>query len=210
MKLYCLLAMCAACSSVPADNKPDVSPGDASIPEASEEVVSDDAGEEAETSTGYVACITRWTVPTSYPRLASIYCTDSTGYTYLDGFWDDQLNLECYWKLASDFHTRCLPQNEQSEPLYDQSCANPISLAAVNKDGGLVEPFIGIDQVGDAGTTVIDYQIGMLYPDNQFSFRAVDFDSGAWQCYGTIHTWPPGFRLFYLGPKQDPTIFVEQ
>src|SRR5574337_1147074 len=100
-----------------------------------------DLGDVSDDSDVDSSCKNEVTKPTSYPRLLERDCTDSTGSQYLKDYWDTELSLGCQWNTTVDLKTRCIPENEQTAPLYaDSLCLTPIALSLNGSP-----PYIGLD-----------------------------------------------------------------
>jgi hypothetical protein len=92
----------------------------------------------------YDPCVTATQVATQYSRLMQNVCVDSNNNSYVESYFDTQLQIKCNWKLSSDFNVRCLPLSEQTPQYADDTCTTKIALAATDLSGKPTVKYIGL------------------------------------------------------------------
>lgn len=190
-------------SKYPDANYPDANYADASVDDASY----------------YAPCPTGSQEPTTYSRLLKNICIDTNNVSYIKSYFDTLLNIECNWKVASDFNYRCLPTNEQPPQYADPDCFSAIALIAVDPSGKPLGKYIGLYQfsdVSDAGADASSthfkyiniFNVGRKWVDNGEMYYATIVDGGA-GCELEYLSFG-GTNFYYVGSKVDPTTFVLQ
>jgi len=156
-------------------------------------------------TTPFNKCVSIRQALTVYPRLQERDCVASDGTISFKDYWDIKLKLGCYWNIAGDGVVRCLPESEMSSPFYaDNMCQNRIALAEVSQ-GKLVEPYIGLDRLDDAGTYLDMYLVGEVFGGS--TMYHLEQWGQDWGCY-SFWIKIPGTDPYYVGASVDPSIFV--
>lgn len=168
----------------------------------------------------YDPCLTSYQEPTEYSRLMKNVCVDSNNVSYIESYYDKQLQIKCVWKLSSDFNVRCLPFSEQTPQYADDSCTIKIALAATDLSGKLISKYIGLyTSINSLDAGVIDsggysryieiYSVGIKWTDDGSGMFYLSTANGSTQCNPESISFI-GTGFFYLGPVINPTTFLQQ
>lgn len=212
---FVLVCVAAACSTQAPVHEPLDSGQRYVLSDGSEDVVTLTDGGLNDTATAdaatvaYDPCVNSTTFATLYPRLDEVDCVDSNGKSYVLHYIDKQLKITCMWRTTSDMSVRCAPQNEQSAVEYaDGACSEAIALVGIDKATHKpLQPYVGVDEKGDAGRFVTYYYVRTAYIDPDVFYLVKNGD--AWNCEPTALDFP-GLSFYYLDAVVDPTIFQVQ
>lgn len=147
----------------------------------------------------YNPCEYKTSQTTSYARLTEIDCHDSNGNVIVKNYWDSELKISCRWNKADDFKFHCLPENSSTALQYgDNGCTESVGLVA---DGA--GPYIGLEQED----FVIIYSTGSIWSGETLYYKVLN--GSEWKCF-PLHIDFLGLKVYYVGSRIDPNIFVER